>query len=136
MIQKGILILMGYDYVHAIRDLVTSPDTFVLITKNNTRFIGSEHLEELKEIMGDRLLISENSKEDIPSLVASGKYSTLLTLGWRKLINIDDFPKMENLINVHPALLPEYKGYHQCGELPKCTKSWNPIKQIFIYCKD
>jgi methionyl-tRNA formyltransferase len=109
---KGILILMGYDYVHAIEDLVKAEDTFILITKNNTQFIQPDNLAKLEAIMGDRLLISTQSAKDIEGLVASGKYATLLTLGWRKLLDVNKFDALDRLVNVHPALLPEYKGYH------------------------
>lgn len=103
---------MGYDYVHAIEDLVEAEDIFVLITKNNTQFIRPENLAKLQGIMGDRLSISTQSAADIEGLVASGKYATLLTLGWRKLLDVNKFGDIDRLVNVHPALLPEYKGYH------------------------
>lgn len=112
MQKKRILILMGYDYVNAICDLVADSDIFLLITQNNTQFFLPENLEKLESIMANRLIISNNSKSDIQDLLYSGEFSTLLTLGWRKLIDLAEFSNLENLINVHPALLPEYKGYH------------------------
>ena len=103
---------MGYDYVQALEDLVETENTFVLITKNNTQFIRPNNLAKLQAIMGDRLLISTQSATDIEGLVASGRYGTLLTLGWRKLLDVNKFDALDRLVNVHPALLPEYKGYH------------------------
>lgn len=110
--NKGILILMGYDYVSAIRNLVREPDTFVLITQGNLQFIRPDNLALLRELMGERFLISLDSKSDIARLSESGKFSILLTLGWRRLIDVNEFGMFSHLINVHPALLPEYKGYH------------------------
>ena len=112
MQSKKTIILLGYNYINAILDLVSSNDIFVLIRKSDIKFFQSVDLEKLKVAMGIRLFISDDYKSDIISLSNSGFYSTLITLGWRRLIDVDQFSNMENLINVHPALLPEYKGYH------------------------
>jgi methionyl-tRNA formyltransferase len=110
--SKGILILMGYDYVHALRNHVSDPDVYVLITKGNTQYFLPESLDILRKLMGERLLISESTKADIFGLKNLGLFDCLLTLGWRKLIDVNEFGMFSQLINVHPALLPEYKGYH------------------------
>jgi methionyl-tRNA formyltransferase len=112
MQSKKTLILLGYNYINAILNLVSSHDIVVLIRKSDIKFFQSVDLESLKVVMGSRLFISDDYKSDIISLLNSGFYSTLITLGWRRLIDVNHFSNMENLINVHPALLPEYKGYH------------------------
>lgn len=103
---------MGYDYVHALESHLGNPEFTVLITKNNTQYIQPQNLKKIEALMGDRLIISANSKKDISSLTDTGKFLCVLTLGWRKLIDVDNFSTIPFLVNVHPALLPEYKGYH------------------------
>ncbi|WP_017906543.1 formyltransferase family protein, partial [Pseudomonas asplenii] len=38
----------------------------------------------------------------------------IISMGWRRILGSDFFKLLENrlVINVHPAILPQYKGYH------------------------
>jgi len=111
-IDKNILILLGYDYVNALEDLLDSQNIRIVIDQSDLKYMRSESLHKLNSLMGDRLLVSLNYRNDIKNFDNSCMFSCLITLGWRKLLVVDDFKNIPLLINVHPALLPEYKGYH------------------------
>jgi methionyl-tRNA formyltransferase len=107
-----ILILLGYDYIEAIEDIVAFEDTYVVIRQNDISLMRPANLTKLKFLMGNRLLICEDEEQVILKLIHKYRFLSLLTLGWRKLIQVQNFKHIPFLINVHPALLPEYKGYH------------------------
>ncbi|CAM8361221.1 formyltransferase family protein [Candidatus Methylopumilus planktonicus] len=108
----GILILLGYDYIDALEELVIPQDVYVVIRQNDAGLMRLTNIKKLRSLMGHRLLISENAEQEILRLINKHQFFCMLTLGWRKLIQIDIFKSISFLINVHPALLPEYKGYH------------------------
>jgi len=110
--SKKVLFLMGYDHVNALKDIIKNPNVFGLITENNLQFIQEENLRYIQEIMGDRFVISSSPSQDIHEIINEQNICIMLTLGWRKLINTSEFNHLELLVNVHPAILPQYKGYH------------------------
>lgn len=113
MIPVGrILILMGYDYIDALEELVTTQDVYVVIRQNDAGLMRLANITKLRSLMGCRLSISENAEQEILRVINKFQFSCMLTLGWRRLIHVDRFKSIPLLINVHPALLPEYKGYH------------------------
>lgn len=103
---------MGYDHVNALKDIIKNPNVFGLITENNLRFIQEDNLSYIKEIMGDRFVISSSPSQDIHEIINKQNICIMLTLGWRKLIRTSEFNHLDLLVNVHPAILPQYKGYH------------------------
>lgn len=109
---RNILILMGYDYVHALDRFIGDEGCFILITKADTQYIDPKNLLWLGEQIKDRLIISTDPQKEILDIVRNKDIGAMLTLGWRKLIHVPDFDSVPVLLNVHPALLPEYKGYH------------------------
>ena len=110
--ENNILILMGYDYVFALGNILNEQKISMVIDQADLKYIKPENLKKLDFWMGERLLVSFDYRRDINNLANSRRFSCLLTLGWRKLINVDEFVHIPLLVNVHPALLPDYKGYH------------------------
>lgn len=109
---KSILILLGYDYIPVLVDLVKDSNIFCLILESDKQYFNVENLCLLKEIMGDRLYEQDLKSNDVLKVISINKIDTLITFGWRRLLNVDEYTKLDYLINIHPALLPEYKGYH------------------------
>ncbi|MCB0733448.1 MAG: hypothetical protein KDC76_02640 [Bacteroidetes bacterium] len=112
MESHKILILCGYDYTPALLEHAADQTIFLLITKDNLKYFDPSNIEELQKRYGNRMVLSSNSNQDIRTLINGHHIQSLLTFGWRKLIDVELYTDLENLINIHPALLPEYKGYH------------------------
>ena len=112
MSNKRILILFGYDYVKALDNIVYDNNIFCFLPEQNIKYIAPEHFIILKNKMGDRLITTKKIKAPLLDIIRSKDIDCVLTLGWRKLLALEDFNNIELLVNLHPALLPEYKGYH------------------------
>ncbi|MDD4756219.1 MAG: formyltransferase family protein [Prolixibacteraceae bacterium] len=110
--MNKIIILLGYDYTSALQDIVNDENIFCLILENDKKYFSENNLAILEKKMGGRLYHSNIKPNDVENIVSQTEANNLLTLGWRKLIDVNKFHGMDYLINVHPALLPEYKGYH------------------------
>ena len=109
--QKNILILLGYDYTNQIKGII-SENIFCYIHKSYKKYFTKKNLELLKDDLGKNLYIDNKSKQTIPRLITEKKINVLITLGWRKILDLEEFKNIQYLINIHPAILPEYKGYH------------------------
>ena len=112
MIENNILILLGYDYFKSLEKIINKKNIFCFIYKDYIKYFDSNNLQKLKDIMGTNLIISDEFKPLITEIIEQKRIDCLVTLGWRRILDLKDFEKVVLMVNVHPALLPEYKGYH------------------------
>lgn len=105
---KKILILTGYDY-SASFEALCGYDFSVLSPKNEPS-LGQGARDNLKRVLDERY--TEIDYKDVAQYVIDEAPDFLITFGWRRIIPDEVIRAAKLAINIHPALLPEYKGYH------------------------
>lgn len=103
-----VIILSGYDYSESFKHL-HGFDYSVIIPKNEP-LLDEAAKDRLTSVLGDKL--TEISYQDIEQYVLAEKPDILITFGWRRIVSTNLIHSAKYAINVHPAILPEYKGYH------------------------
>lgn len=105
--MKKYLILLGYDYINDINLLMDKYDITCLIEHTDeNRYAG---LKEAKKVENNFQFVE---KDSISNILSELDFDCLITLGWRYILDISNINKDKLLVNVHPAILPEYRGYH------------------------
>jgi len=108
LITKNILFLCGYDYSLAFEG-IGDVEFKVLIPKNEI-MLTREQIDNLLSVLGPKAILV--SYEDVESEVSRINPDILISFGWRRKISSSVLLGREDNINIHPALLPQYKGYH------------------------
>jgi methionyl-tRNA formyltransferase len=52
------------------------------------------------------------NSEDLIKEISKFDADVVITIGWRRILKSDVIHSCKKIINIHPALLPYYKGYH------------------------
>lgn len=108
MITKKILFLTAYDYSQAFEGL-DSVHFRVLVPENEPMLSDAAYCN-LKQALDDKLDVVKY--QDVEKFVGQYQPDILITFGWRRIVS-DSLLSMSKLnVNVHPAILPQYKGYH------------------------
>lgn len=108
MSSNKVIILCGYDYSESFKHL-TDFEYNVIIPKNEPQLDETARYR-LSSTLGKKLL--EVNYQDLEKELYTENPDILITLGWRRIISNDIIGLAKHTVNVHPAILPEYKGYH------------------------
>lgn len=100
--------LVGYDYTAALLQLQEFESVRVGIRDADVPHFSEESLEQLRAAFENRVIVG--SAESLLTQAATA--DVVISLGWRTLIPADRRLGSAQWINVHPALLPRYRGYH------------------------
>lgn len=110
---KSYMILMDYDYTNVfIENEIDSQDQITVLIPNKSKHVPEEKINALQGVLGEKLIFIDPKEESIAYWIDVLKPDVLMTMGWRKIISPKVFSSVQLSINIHPALLPEYKGYH------------------------
>ncbi|WP_234495017.1 formyltransferase family protein [Vibrio maritimus] len=105
---KKILILTGYDYSECFA-VLENMDYQVIIPRNEP-LLSEVARSNLRVNAGEKLI--ELDYGDIQEFLEEESPDILITFGWRRIISEDVINSAELAVNIHPAILPDYKGYH------------------------
>lgn len=105
---KKILILTGYDYSECF-SVLENIDYEVIVPKNEP-LLSEEALSNLQARVGDKLI--ELDYGEVQGYLRKASPDILITFGWRRIISEGVIDSAELAVNIHPAILPDYKGYH------------------------
>ncbi len=103
-----VIILSGYDYSESFKHL--SGFDFSVIIPKNEPLLGEEARQRLSSVLGEKLI--EINYQGVEQHILAEKPDILITFGWRRIVSTNMINSAKYAINVHPAILPEYKGYH------------------------
>lgn len=106
--MNKLVVLTGYDCSESLAAL--DGYDFEVIIPNDEVLLNESAKNNLGQLLGGRLI--ELRYSDVNDFLRNSEYQILCTLGWRKLIPNYVLASFKSAVNVHPALLPEYKGYH------------------------
>lgn len=112
-IKKRYMILMDFDYSNVFRDYEYNclENIYVVVPKDGT-YIPEDTIKYLERILDSNLRFVDKGEQSMNETIEDISPDVLITMGWRKIIPKNIFEKVNLSINIHPALLPEYKGYH------------------------
>lgn len=109
--MKKVLFLCGtvYDGLIDIAQFVFDNPIFLL---NKTEKKDIINYYNTKLCLGKNFFMTSNN--DIISQITTFNPDIIVSIGWRTILKNSFFShfSMKTLINIHPAILPEYKGYH------------------------
>ncbi|MEH0373766.1 formyltransferase family protein [Vibrio mimicus] len=108
MNYNKVIILSGYDYSESFKYL--SGFEYSVIIPKNEPLLDEGARERLSSVLGGKL--SELNYQDVEQHILAEKPDILITFGWRRIVSSNIINSAKYAINVHPAILPEYKGYH------------------------
>src|SRR6056297_23875 len=92
--MKKTIILLGYDYIQVLPKNIEDENIFGLILENDKKYFSKNNLNSLEKRMGERLIHSNIKPGEVENIIYQTKASVLLTLGWRKLIDVNQFRNM------------------------------------------
>lgn len=108
MSSKKIVFLCGYDYSKVFSEI--SGLDFQVVVPADEEMLSAQSLSNLRNELGDKALLL--NYVDVAEKIASLRPDVLISFGWRRIISDDMRQQCGLSINIHPAILPQYKGYH------------------------
>lgn len=108
--SKKILFLSGYDYSHCFKSMELS-NVYLAIPANDP-VINNSVKSNYAAVFGTHLREVEYKQQDLVSLLDEIQPDVLISFGWRRIIKSETVQRVPLKINIHPAILPQYKGYH------------------------
>lgn len=111
MKTQKIALLAGVFYHRTLEILEkTNLEYKIILHKNNPETVNTSFLKS--NIKGSIAIITNN--DEMIEVLKSFSPLTIISMGWRKILKqpFFDIFHNKNLINIHPAILPDYKGYH------------------------
>ena len=112
VIMKKILFLTAYDYTEAYKNISDLGYEFYCVVPQKDKLVSEDLKLKIKNIFKNNYSEVLYKDDSLKKNIQEIKPDVLITLGWRRIINKDIIDNIPLCINVHPAILPEYKGYH------------------------
>jgi methionyl-tRNA formyltransferase len=106
--NRKILFLCGYDYSKVFLEL--NELEFQVIIPLNEKMLSNEGRYNLQNTLKEKALLL--NYEQVAAKIDKLQPDVLISFGWRRIITNNMLNNRKLNINVHPATLPEYKGYH------------------------
>lgn len=100
--------LLGYDYTDALLQVSEPELVWIGIAGKDLHHFGEESVSRLRSSFADRVLVSDPAA----LLDEAAQADVVISLGWRAIIPAEKLASRPLWINVHPALLPRYRGFH------------------------
>lgn len=105
---NNILFLTGYDYSQCFAAL--NGYKFKVLVPKDEPSLHSKARQNLLAVLGTKYI--EVDYKEVAKYVYTDLPDLLITFGWRRIIPDKVIGAVKMAINIHPAILPEYKGYH------------------------
>lgn len=103
-----VVFLCGYDYLSVFRE-IQEHDIRVVVPSDEP-FVPTQLRDKLADLMKDR--VRSCRYQELSACLDELRAETLISMGWRRMIPEEVLAMHRLNINVHPAILPQYKGYH------------------------
>lgn len=108
--MKKILFLSAYDYSNCFNNIYVD-SLYIAVPENDPAF-GDTLKQKYKTIFRKNYFEISYGNDDLFSLIDRLKPDVLVSFGWRRIIKEEHINIIPLKINIHPAILPQYKGYH------------------------
>ena len=108
MKKNKIIFLVGNDYVQNLKNIKIK--NFLIIVANDKEFLTNNLKKKYKDHFKDRVSFIKYSQ--LNRILDRESGQIIISLSWRRFISKKIYSKFKHAINIHPAILPKYKGVH------------------------
>ncbi|MGY2398112.1 formyltransferase family protein [Pseudomonas sp. SDO5271_S396] len=109
-----IVYLWGSDFSVVLgEDLIRENDSYIVVPANDSAF-PNDLQDGACKAFGDRVIKVSYDQEELVRVIEVLDPDVIISMGWRRILGGGVLQKLSGkiILNIHPALLPEYKGYH------------------------
>lgn len=109
-----IVYLWGVDFHKVLgEELRGGNDSYVILPKNDPAF-PEEQQSAICTALGKRVIRVSYDQEEIAEVILAINPDVIISMGWRRVLGTLLLERLGKrmFLNIHPAILPEYKGYH------------------------
>lgn len=109
-----IVYMWGVDFSNVLkRHASTIDDVYVLMPENEPLF-PTEAQNSIVNLLGGRAIKVPYDQIKIARILLDIDPDVIISMGWRRILGESILNLLEShlVINIHPAILPQYKGYH------------------------
>ena len=110
MIKKKIVFLVGYNFLKVLKNFKNKNFYFIIPSKEKA--FSPNLQKDFFKNFGSQVYTSDYKIKNLKKVFLNINPDYLISLGWRKILPKEIISLFKHCINVHPAILPEYKGYH------------------------
>ncbi len=110
--MKNIVILTGIDIRTYLSDIDVDKNRISILIPKTEKLLDSEVRRAIKNEYRCHVSEVEYNEAELLDLITEINPDILFTIGWRRLISERLLSIAAMNINIHPAILPQYKGYH------------------------
>lgn len=103
-----ILFLCAYDYSNVFKELHDLE--FQVIIPSAEKMLSADGRNSLLDVLQEKALLLKY--DQVAAKIDEINPDVLISFGWRRIITDEMLSNRLLNINVHPAILPQYKGYH------------------------
>ncbi len=109
-LQKRYMFLFGTSYSNIFNDICV--ENIIGVFPRGEAAFPEQDQEYLREVFGSQSSLVDYTEHEMLRLIKSYKPDVLLSLGWRRILKKSILESVQQCINIHPAILPYYRGYH------------------------
>lgn len=106
--------LWGVDFSNILMKHNTATDSVYVLLPDNEPQFPKETQVQIREQLADHAINVPYDQVKIAEQLLSIEADIVISMGWRRILGAEWFNTLQGrlLINIHPAILPQYKGYH------------------------
>ena len=109
-----IVYLWGVDF-HTVlgEELRAENDSYIILPANEPAFPEIQQRVVCKSL-GERVIRVSYDQQEIARVILTLNPDVIISMGWRRILGKSLLDRLGGrmFLNIHPAILPEYKGYH------------------------
>lgn len=133
MTKKKIVFLVGYNYLKTLKKFKNNPYHFIIPSKDKAFPLSLQ--KDFIKCFKSRVHPTDYSIKNLKKILLNIKPDFLICLGWRRILPQEIIYLVNQSINVHPAILPDYKGYHPIPYVLMNNEKKHGITAHFITTK-
>lgn len=113
-VRMKIVYMCGVDFSDVLKRHSSTIDDVSVVMPENEPLFPTEAQKAIEDFLGERAIKVPYKQAEIARVLLDIDPDVIISIGWRRILGESLLNLLESrlVINIHPAILPQYKGYH------------------------
>jgi methionyl-tRNA formyltransferase len=109
-----IVYMWGVDFSDVLKQHASTIDDVYVVMPENEPLFPAEAQKSIEDLLGGRAIKVPYDQTVIARVLLDIDPDVIISMGWRRILSESLLNLLGSrlVINIHPAILPQYKGYH------------------------